>query len=94
MLQEQVAKGWQLLILQALSGFSIGGVVPMLSALIANHVRKGAEGTVFGRDNSISTAGRAVAPLLGGMIATWLDIPHAFNATGVIFLSVVMVTLF
>ncbi|MBE9525305.1 MAG: MFS transporter [Chloroflexi bacterium] len=92
-LQGQVTIGWQLLVLQALAGFSTGGVVPMISALLANRVHKGAEGAAFGLDNSINAAGRAVAPILGGAIATWLGMPFAFVATGVIFIFVAMMTL-
>jgi len=92
-LQGIVTAGWQLLVLQALAGFSTGGVVPMISALLADHVRKGTEGAAYGLDNSINAAGRAIAPLLGGAIAAWLGVPFTFAATGLIFVFLVIVTL-
>ncbi len=92
-LQGQATAGWQLLILQALAGFSTGGVIPMISALLAGYIRKGTEGAAYGLDNSINAAGRAFAPLLGGAIATWIGVPFTFAATGVIFIFVVLITL-
>ena len=65
----------------------------MISALLAYHVRKGTEGAAYGLDNSINAAGRAIAPLLGGAIATWMGVPFTFAATGMIFIFLVIVTL-
>ena len=93
-LQGQVSNVRQLFILQALTGFSTGGVIPMISALLASHVGKGSEGAVYGLDNSINAAGRAVAPLLGGILVTWVGVPFTFTATGVIFIFMVMIILF
>jgi MFS transporter, DHA1 family, multidrug resistance protein len=86
-LQGFVTAWWQLLVLQALVGVAMGGVIPLISALLANYVRAGGEGSVFGMDNSINAAGRAAAPLLGAAVATSWGYPAAFLATGVIFVA-------
>ncbi len=84
--QTFVTSAWQLLVLQLLSGAAIGGIVPALSALLARYTRLGEEGVVFGLDNSIVSAARAVAPLLGAGISVWFGLRGTFAATGVIFL--------
>jgi MFS transporter, DHA1 family, multidrug resistance protein len=79
---------WQLLLLQALTGAGVGGLVPSLSALLARDSRSGDEGCVYGIDNSITSAGRALAPLLGASCAVWLSLRGAFLATSLIFAAV------
>jgi DHA1 family multidrug resistance protein-like MFS transporter len=82
---------WQLLGLQALAGAGIGGLVPSLSSLLARQSRSGDEGCVYGIDNSITSIGRAVAPLLGASCAVWFSLRGAFLATGFIFAAVAAV---
>ncbi len=86
--QSQVITPWQLLVLQALTGAAAGGIVPSLSALLARYTEPGEEGSVYGIENSIVAAARAVAPLLGSVIAFWFDLRATFLATAVIFLLV------
>jgi len=85
-LQGQVTAWWQLLVLQALVGVAMGGVIPLISALLANYVKAGGEGSVFGLDNSINAAGRSIAPLLGAAVATARGYPATFLSAGTIFL--------
>jgi DHA1 family multidrug resistance protein-like MFS transporter len=89
--QSQVITPWQLLVLQALTGAAAGGIVPSLSALLARYTEPGEEGSVYGIENSIAAAARAVAPLLGSVIAFWFDLRATFVATAVIFLLVAAV---
>lgn len=84
--QSLVTAGWQLLILQALTGIAVGGIIPSISALLANYTQPGHEGAVYGLDNSINAAGRAVAPLLGSAIASWFSLRATFTFTAVILL--------
>jgi DHA1 family multidrug resistance protein-like MFS transporter len=87
--QSAVTAGWQLLVLQALTGVAMGGVIPSISALLATHTQPGLEGAVYGLDNSINAAGRAVAPLLGSAVATWFSLRATFTSTALIlFISV------
>jgi DHA1 family multidrug resistance protein-like MFS transporter len=85
-MQGYVTAGWQLLILQALGGVALGGVIPIISALLANYIKAGGEGSVYGLDNSINAAGRTAAPMLGAAIATGWDYSVVFLATGLVFL--------
>ncbi len=81
--QSLVATGWQLLILQALTGVAAGGVIPSISALLANYSQPGHEGAVYGLDNSIMAAGRAIAPLVGSAIAAMFTLRATFVATAI-----------
>ena len=83
--QSLVTAGWQLLVLYALVGVCVGGVIPAISALLARYTQEGEEGMVYGLDNSITSAARAVAPLLGVGVAAWLGLPATFAATALIF---------
>jgi DHA1 family multidrug resistance protein-like MFS transporter len=84
--QSFVTSGWQLLILQVLVGVALGGILPAISALLANYTQHGEEGAVFGLDNSINSAGRSIAPLLGAWAASGWGIRATFGATAAIFL--------
>ncbi len=86
--QVYVTGVWQLLSLQILTGASVGGLIPSLSALLACLSRSGDEGCVYGIDNSITSIGRAVAPVLGASCAVWFSLRGAFLATGLIFAAV------
>ena len=79
--QSAVTEGWQLLALQGLTGIAVGGIIPSISALLANFTQPGQEGAVYGLDSSINAAGRAVAPLIGGLVAGWFNPQATFTAT-------------
>lgn len=84
--QSLVVAGWQLLVLQALVGVAMGGIVPAISALLARYTREGEEGTVYGLDNSITSTARAIAPLLGAGVAAWAGLRVTFAVAAVIYL--------
>lgn len=86
--QSQVQNAWQLLLLQALSGAAAGGIVPSISALLSRYTRTEEAGSVYGLDNSIVSASRAVAPLLGTGVTVAFGLRAAFVATGLIYLLV------
>ena len=89
--QSFVQEAWQLLILQMLVGISVGGIIPTVSALLAGYTEQGEEGLVYGLDNSINAAGRAVAPLLGAWVAALMGIRLTFIVTMLVFgLSVML----
>lgn len=92
--QSFVTAGWQLLILQALVGVCLGGILPAIGALLARYTISGEEGAVYGLNNSIRSAGRAIAPLIGASVAAWFDLRAAFIATAVIFLIITLVSHF
>jgi DHA1 family multidrug resistance protein-like MFS transporter len=83
--QGYVTAGWQFLALQALVGVALGGVIPIISAILANTIKAGDEGSAFGLDNSVTAAGRGVAPLVGAAVATAWGYPLTFVVTGSVF---------
>lgn len=85
--QALVTSAWQLLVLQMLAGVAIGGIIPTLSALLARYTPPGTEGAVYGLDNSISSAARAAAPLLGAAIAMLLGLRIIFALIGGVLLA-------
>jgi DHA1 family multidrug resistance protein-like MFS transporter len=88
--QSLVTNPWQLLALRALTGAAVGGIVPTISALLARYSKPGDEGSVYGLDNSILAASRAVAPMLGSAIAVWSGFRMTFVATGFLYLLVAL----
>jgi len=71
-LQSVASSFQQLLVLQALAGLSMGGILTSLTAILSRCAPDGRQGTVFGLDGSVMSVANAVGPMLGGMIAaTW-----------------------
>jgi DHA1 family multidrug resistance protein-like MFS transporter len=64
----------------------MGGITPGLSALLTNYTRSGEEGAAFGLDNSVTSAGKTVAPLLGSAVALWFGLRSTFAVTALLFL--------
>lgn len=81
-----VITGWQLLSVQVLVGIAMGGIMPIISALLANFSMSGEEGAVYGLDHSISAGGRAIAPILGAALAAAFSMRVTFIACGIVFL--------
>jgi len=63
-----VTQVWQLLVLNTLIGFAVGGVLPAISALLARFTDPSIAGSVYGLDNSVGAASRAISPLLAAGI--------------------------
>lgn len=84
--QSLVTTSTQLLILQACVGAALGGVIPSISALLANFTTSGEEGSAYGLDNSINASGRAVAPLIGSAISLYFGLRAVFTGTAILFL--------
>jgi DHA1 family multidrug resistance protein-like MFS transporter len=84
--QSLVTETWHLLVLMALAGAAMGGVVPTMSALMASYSTSTETGRVYGLDNSVSAAARSAAPLIGSAIALWVGLRGSFIAASAIFL--------
>ncbi|MEM7115568.1 MAG: MFS transporter [Chloroflexota bacterium] len=84
--QTFVTAAWQLLVLQALTGGALGGMITAIAALLARHSPPGEEGGVYGLDSAVFAASRVVAPLMGAAIASWIGLRSVFAFTGVLFL--------
>ena len=91
--QAMVTEPWQLLTLYTLAGAGIGGIVPAISALLAGFTIHGREGAVYGLDNSVSSAARVLAPMVGVAVASWLGLRATFIATGLIYFTATVLAL-
>jgi DHA1 family multidrug resistance protein-like MFS transporter len=91
--QSMVTAPWQILVLQALVGIALGGILPAISALLARLTKPGEEGAVYGLDNSINAGARSVAPLLGAAVAASFSLRATFVATALLFLSMGLVVI-
>jgi DHA1 family multidrug resistance protein-like MFS transporter len=85
--QSLVTAAWQILVLQALVGITLGGIIPAISALLAQLTKPGEEGAVYGLDNSINAGARSLAPLMGAFLAAAFNLRTTFVATALLFLS-------
>src|SRR5690606_10650658 len=74
---------WQLIALNVLVGFAVGGVLPSLSALLARFTDPAMSGSVYGLDNSVGAASRAAAPLLAGLVITLTSAPGVETDRGI-----------
>ncbi len=80
--QAMVANVTQLVILKALAGLAVGGVVSALSAALARAAPEGRQGAVFGLQSSVHSAANAVGPMLGGALAASWGLRVPFLAAG------------
>ncbi len=84
--QSFVTAAWQLIVLQVITGLAGGGIVASASALLARYSHPGEEGAVYGLDNSVLAASRAVAPMAGSLVAVGLTLRGTFAVVGVVYL--------
>lgn len=91
--QPFVTAAWQLVVLQALAGFSTGAIVPALGALMNLRTPAGGQGATYGLDNSIQSGARMVAPLLGAGVAMWFGIRGVFGLSALIYAVSLLVVL-
>jgi len=74
-----VTQVWQLIALNVGVGFAVGGVLPAISAMLAGFTDPKSAGSVYGLDNSVGAAARAVSPVVAGVIITATSLPGADN---------------
>lgn len=84
--QSLVQTPWQLLALSLLVGVAMGGVLPLISALLARYSNVGGEGSVYGIDNAVRASARAIAPLIVTAVMLASGIRKTFILTGGIFI--------
>ncbi len=73
----------QLLALRVLTGFASGGLVPISSAILAERAPEGRHGAVYGISSSLTSAGRAVGPIIATVAVTQWGLSSVFPITGV-----------
>jgi DHA1 family multidrug resistance protein-like MFS transporter len=76
------------MLLQALTGATIGAMLALLSATLANLAPQGRQGAVYGIDTSVVSAANAIAPMVGAGLAVWAGLRATFVLTAGIFLVV------
>jgi len=91
--QPFVTSAWQLVVLQALTGFVQGAMVPAIAALMNLRTPAGAKGTVYGLDNSVNAGGRMIAPMLGAGMAVWFGLRGVFALAGLVYVVSALVAL-
>ena len=74
----------QLLLLKALSGLAMGGVLSTLSAELAAAAPEGSQGTVFGLQSTVHSIANAIGPLIGGTLAASYGIRRPFAVGGLV----------
>ncbi len=85
-----VTEVWQLVALNVAVGFAVGGVLPAISAMLARFTDPAMAGSVYGLDNSVGAASRALAPLLAGAIITLSSVPDEPNYRGIFLVTAVL----
>ncbi len=94
LVQMFVTNAWQLLFLQALIGVSAGSIMPATSALLNLRTPHGAHGTTFGLSNSVSAAGRMVAPMLGAAVFPLIGMRGVFGVVTVVYIVLALAALY
>jgi DHA1 family multidrug resistance protein-like MFS transporter len=73
----------QLTVLRAISSFFIGGAIPVINAIIAVSTEKEFQGTVYGVNSAMASAGAALGPVIG-TAAALLSYRAIFMASAVV----------
>ncbi|GHU17815.1 MFS transporter [Spirochaetia bacterium] len=81
--QTFVANVTQLAVFRALSSFCLGGAIPVLNAILAVSADREHQGSVYGFNASVSSAGGALGPMIGSMVAM-INYRMVFLATAIL----------
>ena len=81
---------WQLIALNVVVGFAVGGVLPAISAMLARFTSPELAGSVYGIDTSIGAAARAIAPAAAGLIITLTSAPGTENFRAIFIVTAVL----
>ena len=84
--QSIVNAPWQLLGLSLLVGVAMGGVLPLISALLANYSQDGGEGALYGLDNAVRSGARAISSMVVTGVMVAVGIRRTFLLTGSLFI--------
>jgi len=83
--QALATNAMQLLVLRAIQGVFMGGIIPTGNALLAQSTPHDRRGTVFGLATSAGAGGRALGPMLGAAVANTWGMASTFWVTASIF---------
>jgi DHA1 family multidrug resistance protein-like MFS transporter len=79
--QAFVSSAMQLLVLRAIQGLFIGGIMPTTNALLARSTPPAKRGTIFGLSTSVQSGGSAVGPVVGAAAGNAWGMPSVFLIT-------------
>lgn len=83
--QAMVNHPTQLMVLRAIQGLFMGGVMPTANALLARATVTSHRGAVYGFSHSAQAGGRAVGPMVGAAVSNTWGMASTFLATAGIF---------
>jgi DHA1 family multidrug resistance protein-like MFS transporter len=86
--QAMVGSPYALLVVRALQGAFMGGVMPSGNALLARMTPPERRGSVFGVASSLEAGGRAIGPLVGAAVAGAWTMGASFVAAGLVFVVI------
>jgi DHA1 family multidrug resistance protein-like MFS transporter len=89
--QAFVSAAWQLVVLQALSGIAVGGLLPATAALMNLWAPFGKQGVTYGLDNSVQAAARSFAPMLGAGFALWFGMRGVYAGAALVYMVIAVV---
>ena len=89
--QVMVTAAWQLVVLQAFSGIAVGGMMPATAALMNLWAPTGNQGATYGLDNSVQAAARAVAPMVGAMVALSVGLRGVYAGAAIVYVLIAFV---
>lgn len=84
-----VVSAWQIIVLQGLFGFAIGGLLPSTNAIIASSTPPERRGAVFGFTASAGSLGAFAGPLIGAGLAASFGFRYAFAVLSLILIVTV-----
>lgn len=86
--QPFVTAPWQLIILQGLTGFTIGGLLSPMAALMNLWTPPTMQGATYALDNSVAAAGRSISPMVAAGVATWVGVRAVFGMTALVYVLI------
>lgn len=84
--QAFVGSLWQLVVWRLLFGISMGGMIPITTALVRREAPLDIQGEVMGYNTSFRFLGNIIGPIFGGVISGYMGISSVFVTTGILFL--------
>lgn len=88
-----VISAWQIILLQGLFGFAVGGLMPATNAIIVSSTPPERRGAIFGFTASVGSLGAFAGPLIGAALLATLGFRAAFGFLALILTGAVVVIL-
>lgn len=85
-LQGFVISPWQLIVLRFATGLALGGTLPCISSIIRHSLPAHSTGKMLGYSVSAQYIGQVTGPLLGGYVATTINMSAVFLMTSLLML--------